>query len=102
MALPDPKIPNRAQLFKLFGTHELVRLFEKLFERSGDLTPAEIETLQTEVGVLQTAVVVLQTEVGVLQGEVITLQGEVTVLQGIAQSNEIRSKSNGVLTWLSM
>lgn len=45
MALPDPKTPTRAQLFKLLGSHELVKIFEKLFEVAGDLTPTEIAAL---------------------------------------------------------
>lgn len=45
MATPDPKTPTRAQLYKLLGNHELVRLFEKLFEVAGDLTPTDVATL---------------------------------------------------------
>ncbi|MCK5600590.1 hypothetical protein KAR91_01905 [Candidatus Pacearchaeota archaeon] len=45
MANPDPKTPTRAQLFKLLGNHELVKLFEKLFEVAGDLTPADVTIL---------------------------------------------------------
>lgn len=50
MATPDPKTPTRAQLFKLLGNHELVRLFEKLFEMAGDITPSETEEINTLAG----------------------------------------------------
>ena len=43
MAFPDPKTPNRKQLFKILGSHDLVKTFEKLFERAGDINPSEIE-----------------------------------------------------------
>ena len=45
MATPDPKTPTRDQLFKVFQNHELVRLFEKLFERAGEINPDDIATL---------------------------------------------------------
>ena len=46
MALPDPKTPTRSQLFKLLGDHNLVKLFEKLFEMAGDTTPALLEEVE--------------------------------------------------------
>ncbi len=45
MAFPDPKTPTRNQLFKVLQNHDLVRLFEKLFEVAGNLTPIEIEAI---------------------------------------------------------
>lgn len=52
MAQPDPKTPTRSQLFELLGNHELVRLFEKLFERVGNTTLAEIEEISIAVGIV--------------------------------------------------
>ena len=45
MATPDPKTPTRKQLFKLLGNHEMVRLFERLFDRSGEINPDDIDAL---------------------------------------------------------
>lgn len=51
MALPDPKIPNREQLFKVLNNHELVKRFEKLFERAGEMNPNEIEEAIIAAGI---------------------------------------------------
>lgn len=51
MAVPDPKTPTRNQLYKLLGSHELVRIFEKLFERAGNSTPLEVEEINIIAGI---------------------------------------------------
>jgi hypothetical protein len=81
MATPDPKTPTRAQLFEVLNNHELVRLFEKLFEVAGDTTPTEIEGVSLAVG---------------------TADSKATQAIDTGIQNEIKSKSNKVLLWLSM
>jgi len=88
MALPDPKTPTRAQLFKLLGNHELVKLFEKLFEQAGDLIPSDVITLNRLV---QEASI-----------DANTADSKANQAIGGVVSNEIKTKSNGVLVWLSM
>lgn len=88
MATLDPKTPTRNQLFKVFQNHELVRLFEKLFEIAGDLTPTDIATLT-----------ILIEEANINAG-IASSKSNQAIGSGI--SNEIKSKSNGVLMWLSM
>jgi hypothetical protein len=51
MAAPDPKTPTRAQLYKVLNNHELVRLFEKLFEMAGETTPNETEEINIAAGI---------------------------------------------------
>ena len=51
MATPDPKTPTRNQLFKVLQNHELVRIFERLFERAGDTTPTETEEISIAAGI---------------------------------------------------
>ena len=81
MATPDPKTPTRAQLYNFLGNHELVKLFEKLFERAGDTTPTETEEISVDTNTASS-------------------MASQAISTGIA--NETKSKSNGVLIWLSM
>lgn len=81
MAQPDPKTPTRAELFKIFKSHDLVVKIEKLFERAGDTTPTEMEEINISAGIAESK--------------------SNQAIDGTIQ-NEIKSKSNGVLIWLSI
>lgn len=109
MPQPDPQTPTRAQLFKLLGSHDLVKLFEKLFERAGNTTPTETEEISIAAGLadskanqaIDMAIRLMEAaEPAIL--EVGTASSKANQAIGTSIENEIKSKSNGVLLWLSM
>ena len=109
MATPDPKTPTRAQLFKFLGNHELVKLFEKLFEMAGDITPNETEEINTLAGLAYSKAnqasdmtIGLKEEAQDAIMSIGTAMSKANQAIGGTVSNEIKSKSNGVLTWLMM
>jgi hypothetical protein len=115
--MSNPTKPTRKQLAEFLRDHKSIRLFERLFEVAGKLTPEDVDTLFRLVDEVDIKTGIADSkaqgaldyanrlEDGKLKEANIgaeTAGAKAQQALDMAVNNGIKSKSNGVLTWLSM